>query len=68
MPRREWEYDIQPLGITKDEHGIDDAVRDLNEMGADGWEIIAILPPNEKGWYLAFAKRPAGTHDEEADK
>jgi hypothetical protein len=35
-----WEYQILTLSIEKDKSH----VRTLNQMGAEGWELIAVLP------------------------
>lgn len=62
----EWEYEIQNFGMPDEDDGLDDAKRILNEMGSDGWEILAIIPgPAIPGinkaaqtYLYAFAKRP----------
>lgn len=64
-----WEYRFEMLGllsgheghVSHDEHGsLRVTEQDLNELGADGWEVIAIIPKTGKDdvWTLALLKRP----------
>jgi len=61
-----WEYEIESFGIVDDDGNLDYAKKTLNELGAAGWEIFAVVPgreiPNlsktQQTWLYAFAKRP----------
>ncbi len=46
----EWEYDLIDLGVAR---GRQREIDILNEAGARGWELIAVLPPQR-----ALMRRP----------
>ncbi|MGD0693535.1 MAG: hypothetical protein ABSB82_01645 [Terriglobia bacterium] len=62
----EWEYQIQNFSILDEDDAIEKAQGQLDELGADEWEIFAILPGTAipgiskaaQSWLYAFAKRP----------
>lgn len=56
-----WEYQTvtPPRGSTKKE--VDDPSRILNELGADGWELVATLDYTGGGTKYLILKRPART-------
>ena len=59
-----WEYTViePPRGPTMEE-AVDPSA-ELNELGADGWELVATIDYTGGGTkYLVF-KRPGGTLDE----
>ena len=64
-----WEYRFEMLSLLsghEGHHSHDElgplrvTEQDLNELGADGWEVIAIIPKTGKDddWTLALLKRP----------
>jgi hypothetical protein len=62
----QWEYQIQNFAILDKEDALEGAQHDLDDLGADGWEVFAILPgpaipginKHAQTSLYAFAKRP----------
>ncbi|NHN42730.1 DUF4177 domain-containing protein [Halorubellus sp. JP-L1] len=56
--RRTWEYETlePPTGMTDRE--VSDPKRELNHLGADGWELVATLTYDGGGTKLLVFKRP----------
>jgi hypothetical protein len=46
-----WEYQY----ITTPPHGLKDLVAKLNELDADGWEVIGFAPQQGKGVFSGYA-------------
>jgi len=61
-----WEYKFLVLSLDvaitskKDADPLEQAEKDLNAEGADGWEVVSLLPNMGKGesWTIALLKRP----------
>ena len=47
----EWEYTCQTFD------GVIELAQELNKLGHDGWEVIAVLPQTEKMPNVIIAKR-----------
>jgi hypothetical protein len=58
-----WEYKFEVLGLSA-ESGIEHSQKSINTEGADGWEVIAVIPKLGKQPSLdclALMKRPASS-------
>ncbi len=60
-----WEYKFEvmdlwtPMSGSKDADPLEEAEAQLNELGQQGWEVVALLPKMGKGetWTIALLKR-----------
>lgn len=52
-----WEYKIKHLHIERD--GLIEVEKYLNQLGKEGWELIALVP-DFAGGADAYFKRPVG--------
>jgi hypothetical protein len=52
MGHMQWEYTCQTFD------GFTDLSKELNKLGDDGWEVIAVLPKTETMPNAIIAKRP----------
>ena len=52
MPQMQWEY------ICETFDGFAELSKELNKLGNDGWEVIAVLPKTETMPNAIIAKRP----------
>ena len=61
-----WEYKLEiNLGEQNAEIGAPDTTEVLNDLGADGWELVSVVEVTTKtgGHNMAFYfKRPVGEH------
>ncbi len=53
-PPQLWEYEVTFGGSSSGQ-----AVQVINEMGAQGWELVAVVPPHDpSGQTALYLKRP----------
>jgi len=52
MPHTQWEYTCQTFD------GLTELSKKLNQLGDNGWEVIAVLPQTETLPNAIIAKRP----------
>jgi hypothetical protein len=52
MPKMQWEYTCETFD------GFTDLSKKLNQLGDDGWEVIAVLPQTKTMPNAIIAKRP----------
>lgn len=48
-----WEYKF----LTSDNDDVDEFLMRLNVFGADGWELVGIIPASERNYLSAYLKR-----------
>jgi len=52
----EWEYKVIQVRVN-DWHELSIAERDLRKYGRDGWELVAVIRPNENFDCVCFLKK-----------
>jgi hypothetical protein len=53
-----WEYRVQTFGSALRSPKDDDLEAALDEWGAEGWEVVAAVAPDNSNKIRVFAKRP----------
>jgi len=62
MPPTIWQYELLRLdveGALTARVDLDDARKQLNRLGKDGWELVSAVAGSESGAILCLLKRPA---------
>jgi len=54
--REEWEYKIMTIRVN-DYHEEEHGEKTLNKMGKEGWELVAVIRPNEDFDCVCLLKR-----------
>jgi hypothetical protein len=55
-----WEYKLLVFDLEAKDNALEEAEKEFNDLGAQGWEVVSVLPKmGYKGkWGIAVLKRP----------
>ena len=55
-----WEYKFEVFDLEAKDNALEEAEKQLNGLGDQGWEVVSVLPKMgyEGKWGIALLKRP----------